>query len=252
MRKNATRMTAVLGAVALTTSLAAPALASPGGNGTGGRGSGQQTAASQGIGVGRLAGLDLSWEQMTAVHRALVEARSTAQMTDRSAAIASLLAAGTIDAAQAKALAGATGRSAMRALLASGAVTIVQIKALKNAMRTAAAADRAAASLAALNTLAAAGTITGAQVTAIMDRLAMTGASRPAEPTTQAPGTQAPGTQVQGTQLPGYGRGEGAGHGNSGHQGLGPMSGSVGDDDDRGGDESDDMNEAEIRTAAAS
>jgi hypothetical protein len=231
-------MTAVLGAVALTTCLAAPALASPGGNGRG-----QHGSASQGIGVGRLAGLDLSWEQMTAVHRALVEARSTLQLSNRSAAISSLLSAGTIDAAQAKALAGANGRSAIRALLASGTVTLAQVKALKDAMRTAGATDRAAASLAALNALAAAGTITPAQVTAIMERLAMTGASGQAQPTT-------PTTQAQGTQVPGYGRGEGAGHGNSGHHGLGYLGGSVSDDDDQGEDENE--NENETRSAAAS
>ena len=235
MKRNATRMTAVLGAVALTTCLAGPALASPGGNGRG-----QHGSASQGIGVGRLAGLDLSWEQMTAVHRALVEARSTLQLSNRSAAISSLLAAGTIDAAQAKALAGANGRSAIRALVASETVTVAQVKALEDAMRTAGATDRAAASIAALNALAAAGTITPAQVTAIMERLAMTGASGQAQPTTQA----------QGTQVPGYGRGEGAGHGNSGHHGLGSLGGSVSDEDD------DDQRETEIvnerRSAAAS
>ena len=235
MKRNATRMTAVLGAVALTTCLAGPALASPGGNGRG-----QHGSASQGIGVGRLAGLDLSWEQMTAVHRALVEARSTLQLSNRSAAISSLLAAGTIDAAQAKALAGANGRSAIRALVASETVTVAQVKALEDAMRTAGATDRAAASIAALNALAAAGTITPAQVTAIMERLAMTGASGQARPTTQA----------QGTQVPGYGRGEGAGHGDSGHHGLGSLGGSVSDEDD------DDQGETEIenerRSAAAS
>ncbi len=235
MKRNATRMTTVLGAVALTTCLAGPALASPGGNGRG-----QHGSASQGIGVGRLAGLDLSWEQMTAVHRALVEARSSLQLSNQSAAISSLLAAGTIDAAQAKALAGANGRSAIRALLASGTVTVAQVKALEDAMRTAGVADRAAASTTALNALAAAGTITPAQVTAIMERLAMTGASGQAQPTMQA----------QGTQVPGYGRGEGAGHGNSGHHGLGSLGGSVSDEDDEDQGETEIVNER--RSAAAS
>ena len=235
MRRNATRMTAVLGAVALTTCLAGPALASPGGNGRG-----QHGSVSQGIGVGRLAGLDLSWEQMTAVHRALVEARSTLRLSIRSAAISALLAAGTIDAAQAKALAGANGRSAIRALLASGMVTVAQVKALEEAMRTAGATDRATASLAALNALAAAGTITPAQVTTIMERLAVTGASGQAQST----------TQDQGIQVPEYGRGEGVGHGNPGHHGLGSLDGSVSDEDD------DDQGETEIenerRSAAVS
>ncbi|CAB5000810.1 unannotated protein [freshwater metagenome] len=117
---------------------------------------------------------------------------------------------------------------------------MAQVKALVDAMRTAGATDRAAASIAALNALAADGTITPGQVTAIMERLAMTGASGQAQPTTQA----------QGTQVPGYGRGEGAGHGNSGHHGLGSVGGSVSDEDD------DDQRETEIenerRSAAAS
>ncbi len=248
MRRNATRMTAVVGAVALTTCLATPALASPGGNGRGQHGAAGQNGAgsqglmsegsgSQGIGIGRLSGLDLTRDQKTAVHRALVEARSTLQITARSAAIAALLSAGTIDAAQAKALGEANGRSAMRALLASGTVTLAQMKALKDAVKTAGSADRAAATLAALKALATAGTITADQVNVIMERLSMTGASS---------ATQQP-TSGQGSMVSGHGRGEGASHGNSGHQGQGAL-----DDDDRGDDDDQRENDDEQRSPAAS
>lgn len=242
MRGNATRMTAVLGAVALMTCLATPALASPGGHGRGQQGaSGNQGSVSQGlmsegsgsqgIGIGRLSGLDLTWDQMTAVHRALVEARSTMQMTARSAAIAALLSAGTIDAAQAKALAVANGRSAMRALLASGMVTMAQVKALKDAMKMAGATDRATASLAALKALVTEGIISESQLNAILARLGLTG----------APSASLPPVQGQGSTVSGLGRDEGASHGISGHHGYGAL----GDDDDQGenDDENDDENE---------
>ena len=247
MKRNATRMTAVLGAVALTTCLATPALAGPGGHGRGqgaqgNHGSGSpglmsEGSGSQGIGIGRLSGLDLTWDQMTAVHRALVEARSTMQMTARTAAIAALLGAGTIDSAQAKALAGATGRSALQALLSSGTITWEQMKALKAAMKTAWAADRTAANLAALKALAAAVVITSAQVHSIMARLSMTGA--PSQPLQL--------TQGQGSTVPGPGHGEGAHHGNFGQYGYGAL-GDDGDDDDQGENEDQD----EMASTAAS
>ncbi len=254
MRGNATRMTAVLGAGALTTCLATPALASPGGHGrgqqgasgnhgSGSHGSGSQGlmsegSGSQGIGIGRLSGLDLTWDQMTAVHRALVEARSTMQVTARSAAIAALLSAGTIDAAQAKALAGANGRSAMRALLASGTVTMAQVKALKEAMKTAGATDRATASLAALKALVSEGIISESQLNAILARLGLMGGAS----------VTLPPVQGQGSAVSRPGRGEGASHGNSGLHGQGAL----GDDDDQGENDDENEDQDEMTSRAAS
>ena len=118
----------------------------------------------------------------------------------------------------------------MQALLASGTVTRAQMKALKDAMKTAGAADRAAASLAALKALAAAGTITTEQLTLIMGRLSMT----------SVPGVSQQTTQGQGSTVTGNGRGDGATHGNSGQHG---QSGLSDDDDDQGEDQDEDQNE---------
>lgn len=236
MRRNATRVTALVGAVALMTGLAAPALASPGGSGKGQQMSsshrgpgvadnGAQGSGGQGIGIGRLSGLDLTPQQITAVHRALVEARATMQMSGRAEAIAALLKAQTINEAQAKALTGAVGRSAMRALIAAGTITRAQARALQAAMVPIGAPDRTAANLAALNALVVAGVIDAQDVTNIMARLS--GAEAPGQGTSQGPGMEE-GPESEGS---GNGHGQGSTHSNSGGQGQGALGG-VGADDD--------------------
>jgi hypothetical protein len=236
MSRNATRVTALVGAVALMTALAAPALAGPGGSGKG-----QQSASShrgpgvaetgahgsggQGIGIGRLIGLDLTPQQITAVHRALVEARSTMQMSGRAEAIAVLLKAQTINEAQAKALTGAVGRSAMRALIAVGIITRAQARALQAAMVPIGAPDRTAANLAALNALVVAAVIDADDVMNIMARLSSTEAS--SQGISQGQG-RPQGPESEGS---GHGHGQGSTHSNSGGHDQGTL-GVIGADDD--------------------
>ena len=243
MSRNATRVTSLVGAVVLMTALAAPALAGPGG---GGSGKGQQSTSSHrgpgvleagateagaegsgghGIGIGRLSGLDLTPQQITAVHRALVEARATMQMSGRAVAIAALLKAQTINETQAKALAGAVGRSAIRGLIALGTITRAQARALKAAMAPIGAPDRSAANLAALNALVGAAVIDADDVTNIMARLSSNEAS--SQGISQGQGKP----QGPESEESGHGHGQGSAHSNSGGHDQDTL-GVIGADDD--------------------
>jgi hypothetical protein len=162
---------AIAAAALLAIVTAAPAMAHNGpGRGPAAAGVGSTTLDGPPAGRGRLANLGLTRVQVRAVEDALHAAMDQARLDKRTAALAPLVAAGTLSADQADALA-AAGPGDVRSLVQDGTLTRDQVKAAHEAIAAAGKVDRDALAEGVLAALVVKGTITTEQAAAIRTRL---------------------------------------------------------------------------------